>query len=143
MGSESYSKELQDLLDSFEFVDDWEERYRYLIDLGRGLPPMEEADKIEENRVQGCTSRVWLRCNSTDSSPPVLNFQADSDAHIVRGLVALMLLIYSGKTPQAILEFDIQALLDRLQLSQHLSPNRANGLHSMVALIRKTAEAYL
>ncbi|WP_343559970.1 SufE family protein [Kiloniella sp. b19] len=137
------NEDLEDLIDTFEFVDDWEERYRYIIDMGKKLPALDDSDKTEENRVQGCTSQVWLVCETTDATPPVLKFRADSDAHIVRGLVAMMMMVFSGKTAREILDFDIQGLLDRLELAQHLSPNRANGLHSMVERIRATAQQYL
>ena len=135
--------QIEDLIDSFEFLDDWEERYRYIIEMGRKLTPMDEALKTETSRVQGCTSQVWVVCNVDDSSPVRLNFIADSDAHIVRGLVAILLMIFSDKTAQEIKAIDIEDILTRLEFAQHLSPNRANGLHSMVKRIQATAEKYL
>ncbi|WP_020591956.1 SufE family protein [Kiloniella laminariae] len=134
---------IEDLIESFEFLDDWEERYRYIIDMGRKLSPMDEALKTESSRVQGCTSQVWLVCNPDQEQTPVrLNFIADSDAHIVRGLVAVLMMIFSGRTAQEILDTDIEDILKRLEFAQHLSPNRANGLHAMVKRIQATAENY-
>ncbi len=133
---------IEDLIDSFEFLDDWEERYRYIIEMGRKLPSMDDALKTEASRVQGCTSQVWLVCNVDENTPPRLSFIADSDAHIVRGLVAVLLMIFSNKTAQEIKSIDIDDILARLEFSQHLSPNRANGLHAMVKRIQATAESY-
>ncbi|WP_085901395.1 SufE family protein [Kiloniella majae] len=133
---------IEDLIDSFEFLDDWEERYRYIIEMGRKLPPMDDALKTEASRVQGCTSQVWLVCNVDENTPPHLSFIADSDAHIVRGLVAVLLMIFSNKTAAEIKAIDIDDILKRLEFSQHLSPNRANGLHAMVKRIQATAESY-
>ncbi len=134
---------VEDLIESFEFLDDWEDRYRYIIDMGRKLSPMNDALKTETSRVQGCTSQVWLVCNVDDSTPARMTFIADSDAHIVRGLVAILLMIFSDKTAQEIKDIDIQDILNRLEFAQHLSPNRANGLYAMVKRIQATAESYL
>ncbi|KLN59264.1 cysteine desufuration protein SufE [Kiloniella spongiae] len=138
----SLDTSIEDLIDSFEFLDDWEERYRYIIEMGRKLTPMDDALKTEASRVQGCTSQVWLVCNVDENMPPRLSFIADSDAHIVRGLVAVLLMIFSNKTAQEIRSIDIDDILARLEFSQHLSPNRANGLHAMVKRIQATAESY-
>ncbi len=129
---------LDDVLDTFALLDEWEDRYRYIIELGRKLPPLPESAYRDENRVRGCTSRVWLVA-MPDGQDGRLVFRGDSDAHIVKGLVALMLLIFSGRTPQEILAIDAQAVLDRLDLRAHLSPMRANGLFSMLERIKEMA----
>ena len=130
-----------EILETFELLDDWEDRYRYVIELGRELPDMPSGDKTEENRVQGCTSRVWLVTGAGHNAAgePVMTLRGDSDAHIVRGLVAILLSLYSGKTPAEILKVDARAFLDRLGLQSHLSPMRTNGLYSMVERIRALA----
>jgi len=132
---------IDDVIDSFAFLDDWDERYRYLIDLGRQLPDMDEAGRTDENKVRGCQSQVWLVPHMSDSGE--LMFDGDSDAHIVKGLVALILLIFSGKTPAAILATDARAVLEQLDLKGHLSPMRANGLFAMVERIGVIAKRYV
>jgi cysteine desulfuration protein SufE len=132
---------LEDLLANFEVIEDWEERYRYLIEIGRDLPPMPEADKTEANRVRGCASQVWLtrQIGHDATGAATLTYAGESDAHIVRGLVALTLAIFSGKTAQAILATDPFPVFDALGLSQHLTPQRSNGVRSMVERIRNDA----
>jgi len=130
---------IEDVLETFAFLDDWEDRYKYIIDLGRGLPEFDEKFMTEENRVHGCTSRVWLIHELVDGK---VIFRGESDAHIVRGLVALILMIFSGKTPAEILEIEARDTLDKLGLEKHLSPMRTNGLFSMVAKIKSIAGAY-
>lgn len=130
---------VEDILESFEFLDDWEDRYRYIIDLGKRLPDMAEDEKTRDSKVEGCVSQVWLVAHRDPQQPDRLIFVADSDAHIVRGLVAILLIIYSGKTAEEILEIDARDLLRRLDLEGHLSPSRSNGLFSMVRRIRELA----
>jgi cysteine desulfuration protein SufE len=133
---------VEELIDNFSFLDDWEDRFRYLIDLGRKLPPMDEALKTEETKVRGCTSQVWIVDEvkpGEGSGAQTLHFVADSDAHIVKGLIAVLMEIYDGRTPQEILAVDIRDAVGRLGFQQHLSPNRANGLFSMVERIRALA----
>ena len=133
---------VEELIDNFSFLDDWEDRFRYLIDLGRQLEPMDPALKTEETKVRGCTSQVWIVGEvrpGSGSSAPTLHFVADSDAHIVKGLIAVLLSIYDGRTPEEILAIDIRQAIGRLGFEQHLSPNRANGLFSMVERIRALA----
>jgi cysteine desulfuration protein SufE len=125
----------------FRIMPSWEDRYRFLVQLGRKLEPLEEEAKIEANRVQGCTSNVWLVPDLSADEPPRISFRADSDAHIVKGLVALLLVIYSGRTPEEIQEVDAQAILERLDLQAHLSPSRSNGLFSMMERIQTLARA--
>jgi len=120
------------LRDTFDFLYDWEDRYREIIDLGKKLPALSEDEKNDANKVRGCQSQVWLVPEMMDGK---LHLRGDSDAHIVRGLVALMLLLFSGKAPADIARIDARAELDSLGLAQHLSPMRANGLFSMVERI--------
>ncbi len=140
----AYPAAIVDLLDAFALMDDWEERYRYVIELGKALPGLSEADKTEENRVKGCTSQVWLVENrSGDAADPILTYQGDSDAHIVRGLVAIVMAFYSGRPASEIAKADALALFQELGFGQHLSPQRSNGLRSMVERIRRDATAIL
>lgn len=130
---------LQTILDDFAFLDDWEDRYRYLIDLGRELAPLRENERNESTKVRGCVSQVWLVTELGDGPDPVLEFRGDSDAHIVRGLVAVVLALYSGKHASEILETDPETTLAELGLDEHLTPQRANGLRSMIKRIRAEA----
>jgi cysteine desulfuration protein SufE len=128
---------LEDLQENFALFDDWEDRYRYLIDLGKHLPVMDEALKTEQTIVKGCISRVWMVCETGDGG--AIHFTADSDAHIVRGLIALVLVAYQDKTPAQIGEIDIEATFKEIGLDQHLSPNRRNGFFAMVERVRALA----
>ncbi len=136
---------LDDILESFEFLDDWEDRYKYLIDLGRELPPLSDDEKTEVNKVRGCVSQVWLVSDVSEGSDnvPVLTYRGDSDALIVQGLVAIVLATYSGKSAREILETDIEAIFAKIGLQEHLTPQRSNGLKSMVGRIRTDANAVL
>lgn len=129
---------LQDLTDEFDVLGDWEERYRYVIDLGRELAPLSEAERNDANKVRGCASQVWLV--TEPQADGGLQFRGDSDAHIVRGLIAVLLRLYSGRRPQEILAFDAKAAFDKLGLAGALSAQRSNGLASMVTRIRRDAE---
>ena len=135
---------IDEIVDNFELIDDWEERYRYLIELGRMMPPLPDAARIEANKVQGCASQVWLE---TDVAPgprgPALALKGDSDAHIVRGLVALITAFYDQRPAREVLDADAQALMRRIGLSEHLTPQRSNGVRSMVERIRSDARAAL
>lgn len=130
---------LAEFIDDYEFLDDWEDRFRSLIELGDELPPLADELHAPENLVQGCQSKVWLVGEVAPGEPPHLVFQADSDAKLVKGLIALLLLVYSNKTPREILDFDAEGLFKRLQLTKHLVPMRSNGLRSMVNRIRQMA----
>ena len=141
--------ELEELLENFEFLDDWMERYRYIIELGKKLPEMPEAQRVAENKVLGCQSQVWLVVGepAEDAPPPTgapderMVFEADSDAHIVRGLVAILLVMFSGKTRAEIATLDPRPTFAELGLDQHLSQGRSNGLLSMVGRIKALAQA--
>jgi cysteine desulfuration protein SufE len=135
---------IDEIVSNFEFLDDWEERYRYLIELGRLMPPLPEEAHNETNKVPGCASQVWLDTRiETAAGAPVLALQGDSDAHIVRGLVALMIALYSGRPADQILATDALALFSRLGLAEHLTPQRSNGVRSMVERIRADARRAL
>ncbi len=125
-----------DIVADFAFLDDWDDRYKYLIDLGRSLPPYPEEKRDDAHKVRGCASQVWLEVSTVDGR---LAFAGDSDAHIVKGLVAVLLSLYSRKTPQEILAIDPQQALAPLDLAAHLTPQRSNGLASMISRIRATA----
>ena len=129
-----------DIVSDFAFLGDWDERYKYLIDLGRALPPYPEEKRDDAHKVKGCASQVWLDPRRVGGR---LEFSGDSDAHIVKGLVAVLLALYSGKAPREILAIDAQAALAPLELSAHLTAQRSNGVASMVARIRAIAEAAL
>lgn len=133
---------IDELTDTFELLSDWEDRYRILIDLGRKLPALADADKIEANRVQGCTSMVWLVEAIEPGNPPHLHFRTDSDSFIVKGLLAIIQMVYSGRTPQEILDTDIKEVFSRLGLEQNLSPNRRSGFFATVERIKALAQAH-
>jgi cysteine desulfuration protein SufE len=134
----SIDQELEDLSAEFDILGDWEERYRYVIDLGRELAPLTDAERSDANKVRGCASQVWLV--TEPQADGALQFRGDSDAHIVRGLIAILLRLFSGRRPAEILGFDVKAALEVLGLSSALSQQRSNGLASMVARIRRDAE---
>lgn len=133
--------DIDELADTFELLGDWEERYRYLIELGRKLPPMPESEHDDAHKVRGCMSQVWLAHTRQDGPPLRLEFRGDSDAHIVKGLIALLLGLTSGRTPREILDIDLAAAFTRLGLEQHISMNRRNGFYSMVERIKQMAKA--
>ena len=134
----SMMQELDDLAAEFDLLGDWEERYRYVIDLGRALEPLSEAERSDANKVRGCASQVWLVREAGEGGR--LGFRGDSDAHIVRGLIAILLRLYSGRAADEILAFDARAAFARLGLDGALSAQRSNGLYSMVERIRRDAE---
>ena len=131
---------LEQLITNFELLGDWEERYGYLIDLGKKLPGLPETEKTEENRVHGCQAMVWMIMEPDPAQPGALRIRADSDAFIVRGLIAVLQLIYNGRTPGEILTADARSTLSQLGLDKHLSPTRKNGLFAMVERIRALAQ---
>ena len=138
--AENQQQQADDLTDAFEMFDDWEDKYRFLIDLGRKLPALPEAEKTEENRIHGCQSRVWVIAERKAAPEgDVIEFLADSDSDIVKGLIAILRRVYYGQTADHILLFDIEGLLHRLELDQHLSMNRRNGLYEMIQRIKRLA----
>lgn len=135
----------EDIIDDFSLIDDWEDRYRYVIELGRELEPLPDEAHSEANKVRGCASQVWLETSrqSDDTGVPHLTFRGDSDAHIVRGLIYIILSLYSGKSAQDILDADHQGLFAQLGLTEHLTPQRSNGVRAIVERIRADARATL
>lgn len=136
---------INEILEGFEFLDDWEDRYRYVIELGRELEPLNDNERTNQNKVQGCVSQVWLSLNEkqNEAGEVVLNYKGDSDAHIVRGLVAIVLAQFSGETAQQILDTNIEQIFTKIGLREHLTPQRSNGLASMVSRIRNDARQAL
>ena len=135
---------IDDIRDNFALLDDWDDRYRYVIELGRTLTPMPEVEHSAANKVQGCASQVWLSKQvERTGNEAVLSYLGDSDAHIVRGLIAILLTLYSGRTPQQILTTDAVAVFDEFGFREHLTPQRSNGLRSMIERIRTDAREAL
>ncbi|MFZ2159489.1 SufE family protein [Bradyrhizobium sediminis] len=135
---------IDEIRDNFSLLDDWDDRYRYVIELGRTLAPMPEAEHSAANKVQGCASQVWLSKQIDRSGgEPLLKYLGDSDAHIVRGLVAILLTLYSGRTPREVLATDALAVFDEFGFREHLTPQRSNGLRAMVERIRSDARETL
>ena len=134
---------IDEIRENFELLEEWDDRYRYVIELGRTLEPMPDAEHSAENKVQGCVSQVWLskKIDRGNGKEPVLKYLGDSDAHIVRGLIAILLTLYSGRTPKEILSTDATDVFDELGFRDHLTPQRSNGLRAMVERIRGDARA--
>ncbi len=133
---------IETIQSDFEFLDEWEDRYRYVIELGRAMPPLAAGEKTDERKVRGCASQVWLvteRTDRPDPSDPILTFRGESDAHIVQGLIAILLAIYNGKRASEILATDANAIFAELGLIEHLTPQRSNGLKSMIGRIQAEA----
>jgi cysteine desulfuration protein SufE len=145
MAEAQTATKLDEILEAFECLDEWEDRYRYLIELGRNLEPLDASAYNNANKVRGCASQVWLETSvlNDGSGSPVLHLKGDSDAHIVRGLVALLLALYSGQTAAHILSTDAQSLFEKLGLAAHLTRQRSNGVRSMVERIKSDARAAL
>ena len=137
--------DIDEIIDNFSILDDWDDRYRYLIELGRELPPLPEVARSDANKVQGCASQVWLdtTVRPNGAGGPVLSFAGDSDAHIVRGLIAILFAIYSDKSAREILGVDAVKLFEGMGLREHLTPQRSNGFRSMVERIRSDARTAL
>ena len=134
----TYPTNIQDMIDDFGFLDDWEDRYMHVIDLGKGLPPLADDARTDENKVKGCASQVWLVSEKTGD---IWTFSGDSDAHIVKGLVAIVLEIFSGRSAAEITALDANDILSKLGLAEHLSAQRSNGLASMIGRIKAEAAA--
>jgi cysteine desulfuration protein SufE len=136
---------IDEIIENFSLLEEWDDRYRYVIELGKTLAPLSERDRGEANKVQGCASQVWLatvvRPNGADG--PVLNFTGDSDAHLVRGLIAILFALFSGRHAREILATDANAIFEQLGLREHLTPQRSNGFRSMVERIRSDARVAL
>lgn len=144
-GKGLWAVSINDLIDDFAYLDDWEDRYRYVIELGKDLAPLAEDEHTEQNKVKGCVSQVWLKTSisTNEGGVPVLRFTGDSDAHIVRGLIAIVLTLYSGQTAPDIVATGPDETFKKIGLDEHLSPQRSNGLHAMVGRIQADAAAAL
>ncbi len=130
---------IDDLIENFELFDDWDDRYAYLMELGNKMPPLPDSEKTEENQVKGCQATVWLKESVIPGPPRRIEFLADSNSQIVKGLVAMLRLLYSGKTDEEILKTDAKQVFSKLGLDRHLSPTRSTGLNAMVQRIRGLA----
>lgn len=135
---------ITDIIENFSYLDDWEDRYKYVIELGKELETMPDALQVDANKVRGCTSQVWLATRVSErDGEPVLHFMGNSDAHIVRGLVCITLAIFNDKTAQEIVGLDAEAIFDQVQLRDHISAQRSNGLNSMLQRIQADARNLL
>jgi cysteine desulfuration protein SufE len=136
---------IDEIIENFTLLEEWDDRYRYVIELGRTLTPLAEAAHVDANKVQGCASQVWLVTHKkpNGTAGPVLTFEGDSDAHIVRGLIAILFALYSGKTAKEIVDTDALKVFDRIGLRENLTPQRSNGLRSMIQRIQAEARAAL
>ena len=134
--------DIQDIIDDFTFLDDWEERYMHVIEMGRAMPPLNQDEQCTKNKVNGCVSQVWL-ITKQDTNKNVLRYRGDSDAHIVKGLVAIVIHIFSGRSPEDIARIDAQDILKQLGLAEHLSAQRSNGLNAMISRIQSEAKSLL
>ena len=132
--------EIDEIASDFEFLEDWEQRYQYLTELGEALPLMPEAEKIDANRVKACMSKVWVKPHRDVQDPSKIVFNGDCDSAIIKGVVALLVHLFSGKTPEAILAMDVDGLFERLQLAENLSPNRHVGVYAIVDVMKGQVE---
>ena len=133
-----YPENIQEMIDDFAFLTDWEDRYMHVIDMGKALEPLEPSEKTDAHKVKGCVSQVWMVSEVRDGK---LYYRGDSDAHIVKGLVAVVLEIFNSRAPEEILKLDANTILEELDLSEHLSPQRSNGLKAMIERILSQAAA--
>ena len=134
---------IDEIIENFELLDDWEDRYKYLIELGDQLEPFPAEKQDTAHKVQGCVSQVWIDSEATSESDPVIHYRGTSDAHIVRGLIAVTLSLFSGRKASEIVETDQQAVFDQLGLGEHITPQRSNGLRAMVQRVKDIAAARL
>ena len=135
--------DIEEIIENFQFLDDWDDRYKYLIELGTTLPDFPEEDQTAENKVQGCVSQVWVKSHKSDGDDPVITFSGGSDAHIVSGLVAITFAIFSNKPASIIIATDETKIFDSIDLSEHITPQRSNGLRSLVKRIKLHAQEAL
>jgi cysteine desulfuration protein SufE len=137
--SESVNAAIDRIAEDFSLFSDWEERYAHVLDMAKSLPPLSADERIEKNKVRGCASQVWLVTETRESDPGKLFFRGESDAHLVRGLIAVLLSIFSGRIPAEILSVDPREVFTRLQLKDALTQQRSNGLFAMMERIRRDA----
>ena len=134
---------IDEIIENFQFLDDWDDRYKYLIELGDTLPEFAEEKQTRENKVQGCVSQVWVTSSQSNDADPIMSFEGTSDAHIVSGLIAITFAIFSGQKASDILATDEKQIFDSIDLSEHITPQRSNGLKSLVERIKADAKAAL
>lgn len=134
-----FEEKMEELEENFELLDGWEDRYAYLMELGQKMPPLPDSERIEANRIKGCQAMVWLKSSVVKGTPKRIEFLADSDSHIVKGLLAMLRMLYSGKRVDEILAIDAKKIFGKLGLDRHLSPTRSTGLNAMVQEIRRLA----
>jgi cysteine desulfuration protein SufE len=134
-------KELDDIVEIFDLLGDWDQRYQYLVELGEQLEPIDEKDRIEDNRVKGCMSQVWVAAHCDPEKGNRINFTGDCDTAIIKGVLALLIKISSGKTAEEIQTLEVDEVFDKLQLGEHLSPNRHVGVYAIVELMKEKAMA--
>ena len=139
----TYPAHIQDMIDDFAFMEDWEDRYSHVIDLGKDLTPLTASERNDNTRVKGCVSQVWLVKDHDPDQPARLVYRGDSDAHIVKGLVAIVINIFSGQRPQDIIDTNIDNIIVQLGLAEHLSPQRSNGLKAMISQIKHDARTHM
>ena len=135
--------QIEEIIENFEFLDDWDDRYKYLIELGNALEPFAEANQVASNKVQGCVSQVWVTSEVGDGDNPIIHYNGTSDAHLVRGLIAVAFAIFSGKKASEIITLNEREIYDRIDLSEHITPQRSNGLNALVARMKAEAAAVL
>jgi len=135
--------DIEEIIENFELLDDWDDRYRYLMELGQTLDPFPSEAQTQQNKVQGCVSQVWVTSSMENSDDPTLYFVGDSDAHIVKGLIAIAFAIFSGKSASQIMNTDEQKIFQRIDLSEHITPQRSNGLSALIQRIKKDANQAL
>jgi len=136
------SSNFDDIVDAFQFISDWETRYQFLVDLGEKLPPLDSIHQVDENLVHGCMSKVWIAAERDEVDPGVLNILGDCDTPTIKGLVAVLIALYSGNTPEAILQIDADQVFEKLGLYDHLSPNRHVGVYAIVEQIKDVSRRF-
>ncbi len=137
----TYPENIANMIEDFTFLDDWEDRYMHVIEMGKALPPLAKSEQCDANKVNGCVSQVWLVTDRSEDGK--IHYRGDSDAHIVKGLVAIVINIFSGRSPEEVTKLDVEDILAKLGLSEHLSAQRSNGLMAMISRIQKEAQGYL
>jgi cysteine desulfuration protein SufE len=137
-----YSNKFDEIVDTFQFISDWEARYHFLVELGEGLPPLDGIHQVDKNQVHGCMSKVWIAAEPDEVNPRMLNFIGDCDTATIKGLVAVLIALYSGNTPQAVLDINADQVFEKLGLYDHLSPHRHVGVYAIVEKIKEISRHY-
>jgi len=135
--------QIDDIVSAFEFLGNWDQRYQYLTELGEKMPAMPKDLQVDDNRVKACMSKVWLYAYRDENSPELIRYYGECDTSIIKGIVALLVKLCSGKTPREVVDMDLDSLFTRLSLDQHLSPNRHVGVYAIVKVMKEQAQALL